>query len=88
MTSYQRLKYYQSLMGQFHASLAANQFLDTTIRLGNSRTVRCSRLALGKYYLATSNQFSNESVTNQFVSMRQIVYDTGSGTLLYLSVLK
>jgi hypothetical protein len=61
MTSYQRHKYYQSLMGQFHASLAANQFLDTTIRLGNSRTVRCSRLALGKY-LATSNQFSNESV--------------------------
>ena len=48
MTYQRQQKYYQSLMDHFQESFVENRFLDTTIKLGTTSTVHCSRLALGK----------------------------------------
>jgi hypothetical protein len=48
MGSPQQYKYYRSMMEQFHMFFMGDLFLDTTVRLGPDKVIRCSRLALGK----------------------------------------
>jgi hypothetical protein len=48
MGSPPQYKYYRSMMEQFHMFFMGDLFLDTTVRLGPDKVIRCSRLALGK----------------------------------------